>query len=376
MKIAIFVPFIDKTFEYKDPGQIAKGLVEIGNEVTFITLKAYYKDFSFPFIETSLKNLKNENFYKNLNFDFIIFYSWLSIKFNKIIEAAKNSGLKVIIKLDYDGRIGFPQFLSRLRGFDSIKNFQELIEYLTWLFRWIAFGTILLREKIKQLYIVDKVIIESPQALINLLTFLSKHNKLEELIFKKISVIPNPVDDKFMQEPYNKENIILSAANFDNRAKNRKNLYKLIKEFLKIKTNWKFILIGNGVNYFSNLSSERVILKEEISHNDIVEYFRKAKIFLLPSFWEGFNISAAEAVCSGNSIVGTPLECLYYLTNNNFSGTIATGFDYKSLLASLLIDTEKWENNIYDPLKISKYWQNLLNRRKVANEIIRLFLSS
>ena len=372
MKIGIFIEKIEKDLEYKDPGQIAKGLEEIGTEVFFITTQNNHKGFIFPSIEVSLKKLEEEKFYQKLDCKVILFYSHLSIRFNKIIEIAKKSGKNVIIKLDSDCRFGYPLFISRLRGFFYIKNFKELVEYVSWLFRYIAFGTFLLEEKIKQLYIADKVIIESPQAFINLFTFLSHHNKLDLSILDKCYVIPNPVDAVFMKPPIKKENIILCAADWRNRAKNRENLFKLIKEFLKIRNDWQFLIIGNESKYFHSLRNEKVIIKDKIPHHEIAEYFFKAKIFLLPSFWEGFNISAAEAVCAGCSIVGTPLECLFYLSNNNFSGTISYGFDYKSLLSALLIDINKWEKGFYDYLSISNYWQNILNRKKIAKMIIEM----
>jgi glycosyltransferase involved in cell wall biosynthesis len=370
MKIGIFIEKIEKNIDYKDLGQIARGLKDLGNEVFFITTKSNFKDFIFPVIEASIENLEKEKFFKEIDCDVIIFYTWLSIRFNRLIESAKNSGKRVIIKLDSDGRFGYPILISRLRGFTHIKNFKEFIDYFSWVFRYIAFGTFLFKKKIKQLYIADKVIIESPQALVNLFTFLFYHKKLDLSILDKCCVIPNPVDKAFIRPPGNKENIILCVADWENRAKNRKNLFKLIKKFLEIKKNWRFVIIGNGSNYFSSLSNEKVIIKDEVPHGEIIEYFSKAKIFLLPSFWEGFNISASEAVCSGCSIVGTPLECLFYLSNNGFSGTISYDFNYKSLLSALLIDVYKWENGIYNAKLISDYWQNILNREKIAKMIV------
>jgi len=369
MKIGIFIEKIEKNLDYKDPGQIARGLEELGNEVFFITTKNNFKNFIFPVIEAPIENLEKEKFFKEIDCEAVIFYTWLSIRFNRLIEAARNSGKRVIVKLDSNGRFGYPILISRLRGFTHIKNFREFINYFSWVFRYLAFGTFLFEKKIKQLYIADKVVIESPQALVNLFTFLSYHKKLDLSILDKCCVIPNPVDKAFIKPVDNKENIILCVADWENRAKNRKNLFKLIKKFLEIKKDWRFVIIGNGSNYFSSLSSERIMIKSEVSHFEITDYFSKAKIFLLPSFWEGFNISASEAVCSGCSIVGTPLECLFYLSNNGFSGTISYNFDYGSLLSALLIDVYKWENGIYNTKSISNYWQNILNRERIAKMI-------
>jgi glycosyltransferase involved in cell wall biosynthesis len=369
MKIGIFIEKIEKNLDYKDPGQIARGLKDLGNEVLFITTKNNFKNFIFPVIEAPRENLEKEKFFEEIDCEAFIFYTWLSIRFNRLIETAKNSGKRVIIKLDSDGRFGYPILISRLRGFSHIKNLREFIDYFSWVFRYMAFGTFLFEKKIKQLYIADKVIIESPQALVNLFAFLSYHKKLDLSVLDKCCVIPNPVDKAFIRPPGNKENIILCSGDWENRAKNRKNLFKLIKKFLEIKEDWQFVIIGNGSNYFSSLSNGRVIIKNEISHSEIINYFSRAKIFLLPSFWEGFSISASEAVCSGCSIVGAPLECLFYLSNNGFSGTISYDFNYKSLLSALLIDIYKWENGIYNAQLISDYWQNILNRERIAKMI-------
>ena len=86
-------------------------------------------------------------------------------------------------------------------------------------------------------------------------------------------------------------------------------------------------------------------------------------MLFVPSRWESFSIAAAEALCTGCSIVGTPAEAFRYLSMQGFSGTIASTFDRKAILAALLQDATKWERGDYKPEKIAIFWRANLDSK-------------
>lgn len=92
----------------------------------------------------------------------------------------------------------------------------------------------------------------------------------------------------------------------------------------------------------------------------------------MPSNLEGLPIAASEALCVGCSIVGTPLESFRYLINNGFSGTVTKGFQKVHIVSDLLEDSIKWGNGQYHPEKIANFWRERLNRKKIAEEILKI----
>lgn len=363
--------------ETKDPGQIMLGLSEKKTKVTLITLKKEelnnYKS-PFPLIEvTSLSKKNLEKVIKS--FDIVIIYSWLNPKFNYIFEIAKSLNKKIILKSDSNGRLGIIKepkktLNSRLCSYKSLFVFIKrfFIPY---------FEKKDVQKKIYQMTLSDYVIVESPDAVQNISYFLSK-NKNSDLI-KKIIMIPNPVTID-VDLSNKKENFIISIGRWDDKGpKNPKGLVKSLSEFLLFKKHWKALVIGPGEDiikkYIKNLPNsvkERIIVTGSVEHEKIKDYLLKSKIFFMPSRWESFGIAAAEALCCGCTVVGSPIESLRYLTMQGFSGNVSYSLDPKALTGTLVYESNRWENNKIDYLKMSNFWRQKLNRQSIAQEFLNI----
>jgi glycosyltransferase involved in cell wall biosynthesis len=191
-------------------------------------------------------------------------------------------------------------------------------------------------------------------------------------LIDKIHVIPNPISSQPKEVLNNeKENYIISIGRWEDSRKNKKVLIQTLID-IKSHENWKIIILGNGsLEIKSCIKKKKANIEidayEYVSHAEVYRLLRKSKIFLIPSLVEGFNVSACEAVISGCSIVGTPLECLKYLSKKGFSGNVSECIFVNSL--GDLLDKEIVEWDIakkYDPKIISTYWQHELGRAKVG----------
>ena len=121
-----------------------------------------------------------------------------------------------------------------------------------------------------------------------------------------------------------------------------------------------------------NSLKERIHITGAIEHEKIKNYLLRSKIFFMPSQWESFGIAAAEAVCSGCTIVGSPLESLRYLTMEGFSGNVSYSLDHHALVGALLYESNRWENDEIDYLKIAEFWRKKLNRQSIAQEFLNI----
>lgn len=380
MHISLFFDGYKPFHEYKDPGQIALGLLDKKINVNFITLdKPELNNYSalFPIIKVKDKEeLYNKEFWEKIDSDFIIIYSWISLSYTSLIEIIKSSGKKVLIKADSDGKIGYPLLANNLKySIFSIFFVKKILRQ----FEWRIPFKLLYQKKIKQIELSDGVMIESPDALLNLNYFLTKWRRKN--LIKKIYCVPNPVtSDIIKSELKEKENIVVCVGRWeDEHQKNTKLMIKALIEFLKYRNDYRAIIIGSGENIIKKLiknESEdiknRLQITGQIDHDEIKNYLLISKIFFMPSRWESFGIAAAEAACCGCSIVGTPLESLRYLTMQGFSGSIASSFKREAILAALIGDSVKWDRNQYISEKIANFWKNKLDRDVIAEQILNI----
>jgi glycosyltransferase involved in cell wall biosynthesis len=157
--------------------------------------------------------------------------------------------------------------------------------------------------------------------------------------FKHIELIPNGLDDDFFDiDPEhieeNKSNIIMTVGRLGSYQKNTELILSVIKD-IDIK-DWKIYFIGPIENqeiefqkkideFFSKHPSlfSRVFFTENISDKTVLnDYYRKSKIFLLPSRFESFAIAELEAAAFGNYIITTDVGAARDLTDNGQYGFI------------------------------------------------------
>lgn len=129
-------------------------------------------------------------------------------------------------------------------------------------------------------------------------------------IRKDFQVIPNAVDGIFLQQPgvkSNREkNLVICVARIEG-LKNQLNLIRALNN-----TRYKLLLIGNPalnqLNYFNTCKKEAGSNIQFISYvpqQELVTYYQRASVHVLPSWFETTGLSSLEAAAMGCSIVIT-----------------------------------------------------------------------
>lgn len=124
------------------------------------------------------------------------------------------------------------------------------------------------------------------------------------------AVIPNAIDPALFKEALGQsekdENLVLCVAKIDGR-KNQLNLIRALSN-----TRFRLILIGkpapNHLNYYEQCRSEagpNVEFVPEIKQEALIDYYQKAKVHAMPSWFETTGLSSLEAVAMGCNIVIT-----------------------------------------------------------------------
>lgn len=265
---------------------------------------------SFIYLFLFIKNIASR--YNVINF----YHGGLKNYLLAILLKIFNAKCKVYVKLDYN-EDAFRSTIKQVTGFEKVKR------------------------KIKSIcshYFIDIYSVETKKFFV----------KLEEIdIYRdKLVYIPNGVliDEQTKISPtIKKENIILTVGRIGAYEKNHKLLVdailKISPEKLK---DWKVIFVGpieKGFKDYVNdvfktndyLQEVLAFTGEIINKKELYEFYARAKVFCLPSLWEGFPLVLPEALLFNNYILTTEFPAAYDLTNQEQFGFIFNNKDVQAL---------------------------------------------
>jgi len=123
------------------------------------------------------------------------------------------------------------------------------------------------------------------------------------------SIIPNGIDTNLFPFAVNKEkdpNLILSVARIEG-LKNQLNLIKALND-----SSFQLFIIGNAAvnqtDYFKKckrIASANIHFVDHLPQQELVAYYQKAKVHVLPSWFETCGLSTLEAAAMGCNVVIT-----------------------------------------------------------------------
>lgn len=171
-----------------------------------------------------------------------------------------------------------------------------------------------------------------------------------------------------------KENYILQVGRLGAVEKNTEMLLKAFGSACgEGHSKWKLLLVGEKTSEFESFAesylkqnshlSESVEFIGRIDNRDeLMDVYRKSKIFCLTSQYESFGIVLIEAASCGNVIVSTDVGIAKELTVNG--GAIVKPTDKEALVNALknYMDSEELERICYENIKLvkDKYnWDNI-----------------
>jgi glycosyltransferase involved in cell wall biosynthesis len=127
---------------------------------------------------------------------------------------------------------------------------------------------------------------------------------------------PPQYDESVLSKKYNlPESYILYVGTINER----KNLLSLVKamQLLENQENTQLVVVGTGGDYFTQIKNyvsknqltNKVHFLTKTDFQDFPFLYKKAKAFVLPSFFEGFGIPVIEAMWSGCPVVVSEGSC-------------------------------------------------------------------
>jgi glycosyltransferase involved in cell wall biosynthesis len=134
-------------------------------------------------------------------------------------------------------------------------------------------------------------------------------NTNADLPINHVSVIYHGVPDPFHSlPPLTNKRLVLTVGNVNQPNLKRKGLENFVlaaREMPEI----QFVLVGawqdQSIDHLRRIASANVILTGWVDENTLLEYYRKASVYVQASLHEGFGLSVAEAMLAGCTPVVT-----------------------------------------------------------------------
>jgi glycosyltransferase involved in cell wall biosynthesis len=185
-----------------------------------------------------------------------------------------------------------------------MKNKKWFSKKFSYIYRF--FAPILLKKALKIITVSDF----SKQDIIK--TFNINPNKIE-VVYNAVSREFQEYADEDFENKYG--DYILAVASF---LSPRKNLCSIIKAFNSLQVqDLKLVVVGAELKHFSDQNmlnevklSENIILAGHVEDKTLVNFYRKAKLMVFPSLYEGFGIPPIEAMSCGCPVIASNITSL------------------------------------------------------------------
>jgi len=381
VKILLFIPlpFSKKgDFWQRDLGLVTLGLREFGADAWFVTLPGQSSAEEKFLLTPSRKEVADPVWWKKQTPDGIIINTWSSPRFHDIRRATSTLGCSVIEKLDTDG-VKSPKIYpihSLRRGLvDFDRRYfwtSRLPKNLYACLRYIGNGIFPFLIDTRMIHCMEQIpffAAETPLAAERVRRFLGMYAASP---MPKVVCIPHPVDTRIMFFPLKtiKSNSVVAVGRWHDAVKGWPLLERLARLFLRQNKEWVMKVIGGGSKELGReLENEfpgRFQTFGVLPHRSIADIYQEAKIYLLTSHSETFNIAGAEALCCGCSFVGpTQIPSSAYFCSAN-SGTVSHVRSPNHMLDALNCEAGEWLRNRRKPVEISSFWIGEVGFKAVA----------
>ncbi|MBB5356075.1 glycosyltransferase involved in cell wall biosynthesis [Anoxybacillus mongoliensis] len=302
------------------------------------------------------------------------------------IQNAKRQNKKVALSTIYwkseefekKGQIGLRKIVNNLLGYESIEKLRALFRY--YFDGEKHEGTLkVIKEGFQNLqkYIVEHSDILLPNG-IGEIYLLKKELKLDKI--PNYVVVPNAIDKNifFSNNDSNKINTERNLILCVGRIEPRKNQLNLVKAMQGLP--YELYLIGKvhstQKGYFKKIKryvskSSNVKIIDELDQNELSTFYRRAKVHVLPSWYDTPGLVSLEAAVNGCNIVvtdrGTTKEYFgdyaFYCEPNDVQSirnAIIKAFqsEYNENLKKRILEEYTWENTA---MKTVEAYRKILN---------------
>jgi len=370
----------------RESGLTSRGFQSIGINSKCILLTPSLEGDHPSLIRATVQNLQDIVWWKSLNIDAVVIYTWGSVQYRPMVDAAKSAGVAVLQVTDHQG------VSSPLAGLKThlMADYYHCWYYPLWkrVLRTICKLPIsctwrLFARDWRNAHAMtagDFFLASTPEAARRFRIFVAR--LVGKHAAEKVRFTPIPVNFHFRFNPdVQKLPEVVAVGRWDSLQKRTPLLIETINLALIKHGTVRFRIFGNVnpqlLEWWGRLRadhSERVCLEGVTSNKALARAYQRAQVMLVSSAYEGCHNASAEAVCCGTTVVAcrSPfLSALEWHTSMN-TGRLACTSSPESLSEALLAELAAWANGERDPALSSAQWTERLHPDRVAQEMCKL----
>lgn len=382
---AIPLPYSERgAFWDRDMGLICLGLKEAGVDARFVALGQPGVHDDVPLVLGKLEDLQTADWWRQWNLDGVALASWAAPRYEPLARAIKQSGTRLVLKLDSNGtkapHVDFGRYLlhcyitERDRG-AVISAGMAFAKSL--LFRMAP--AVYLRPMLQHLSHADILSIESPIALQRMRRLLLKVGRPD--LASRLRVCAHPAKSEAAYDPsVPKEKLIVAAGRWESFVKGAPLLMQVLGQTLAREPDYSAIIAGSGEEQLRALAANipeavrsRIQIVGRMDHASLCRLYLKCRVMVVSSWYESFHIASAEALCGGCSVVGpAEIPSMNWFASTG-SGTVAVRRTARDMSDALGAELAAWQAGERDPAQISRCWRGRVTPLAVARRILGYF---
>jgi glycosyltransferase involved in cell wall biosynthesis len=370
----------------RESGLTARGFESIGVSSGAITLGPKKTGDLPAMLRASWYELESPSWWSQQHLDALIFYTWGNPNYQRMVSAAKAAEIRVAQVTDTQGILSpLTDWKAHVRSAAAHYWHEPIYKrYLRTLLKLPYTHTLgILRRDLpmaRTLCSGDFFFAATPSATIRfqkLVKYL-----LGDAAKEKICFVPIPVNFHFSYKlGETKENEVIAVGRWDSMQKRTPLLMTTISHVLGRNPVVNFRIYGPTTpsmeqwrNQMCTAWRKRIFFHGKVPNDELAAAYRRARVMLVSSAYEGCHNASAEAVCSGATVVAcrSPyLDAVAWHAGRN-SGRLAEHSTPEILGDTLLMELQSWDNGERSPMAISQSWSSELHPDRVALKIVQV----
>lgn len=371
-------------FFARDSGLVCRGFQELGVDSRAVMPGDRQPEDDADLIRTEFENLESADWWRAHQLDGVVLYAWGSPKFRRVAAAIRAAGIFLVLNQDNGGlvslRAGFWDWLCEqwiLAG--QGRGLRAWLRFSSLMLRGVSIGVLrtdrLRAEHLKHGHVIACV---SPKAA-------GYYRKLCGIyggygLARRVVVVPHAVESRFCYHGELKRRQVACVGRWADVVQKRPwRLMEVIGALVAADENVVVEIVGTVTHEMAawqrsliGRQGDRVHLRGCVDRDGLAAILRESQVFYSPSAFESFGIAAAEALCSGCSVVAgraVSMASFEWFIEEG-SGTLAEANTQCAHIESLERELASWDRGDRNPAGISAVWSGRLHAANVASRIL------
>lgn len=371
-------------FFARDSGLLCRGFQALGIESRAVMPGERKPEDEADLIRTEYSNLESADWWRSQDLDGVVLYAWGRPRFRKVAAAIHEAGIFLVLNQDNGGLVsplaGWRAWIAEqwiLAG--QGRGAGAWLRFLKLTLRGMSAG-ILLTDPLRAAHLKqgDVIACVSPKAA-------EYYRKLCRIyggrdLAERVRVIPHAVESRFNFSGAPKRRQVACVGRWQDVGQKRPWLLMEVISSLVAEDDEVSVVIAGTITpeleswqrSLGQLQQARVRLRGHVGRDELAEILAESQVFYSPSAFESFGIAAAEALCSGCSVVAgrsVSMASFEWFVSED-SGTLAAADHAAGHVKALRDELDRWDQGDHDPARIAKVWGGRLHADQVAQQLL------